>query len=69
MTADTEKLNHAHEAGEIFTRKNVDHAHALGCEYGISHGLVIAIALPKVLKWFLPACEAQPTGSLGTIDR
>jgi alcohol dehydrogenase class IV len=74
MTADTEKLNHAHEAGEIFTRKNVDHAHAhalahaLGCEYGISRGLVIAIALPKVLKWSLPACEAQPAVLARSID-
>ncbi len=34
-------------------------AHALGCEYGIPHGLANAIALPKVLDWSLPACESK----------
>lgn len=53
----------AHEAGEAFTRTNVGYAHAiahaLGCEYGITHGLANAITLPKVLDWSLPACEPQ----------
>ena len=53
----------AHEAGEAFTRTNVGYAHAiahaLGCEYGIPHGLANAIALPKVLDWSLPACETK----------
>ena len=61
-----------HEAGEIFTHKNVDYAHALvhalGFEYGISHDLANAIALPKVLQWSLPACEEQPAVLAQSID-
>ena len=53
----------AHEAGQAFTRTNVGYAHAiahaLGCVYGIPHGLANAMVLPAVLRWSKPACEAK----------
>lgn len=62
----------AHEAGEACTRTNVGYvhaiAHALGCEYGITHGLANAIVLPEVLRWSRPACERQLADLARTID-
>ncbi|MDE0885700.1 MAG: iron-containing alcohol dehydrogenase [Myxococcota bacterium] len=49
--------------GLAFTRTSVGYVHAiahtLGSYYKTPHGLANAIALPNVLEFSLPACEAQ----------
>lgn len=56
----------AYEAGQAFTRTNVEYthaiAHALGCWYEIPHGLANAMVLPEVLRWSRPACERRLAG-------
>lgn len=53
----------AHAGGEAFTRTNVGYAHALahalGCCYGIPHGLANALVLPSVLRFSLPTCTPR----------
>lgn len=53
----------AYLAGVAFTRSYVGYvhgiAHSLGGQYGVSHGLAVAVILPHVLRAYGTACHAS----------